>query len=155
MPKTYTDYRKFKDEDGVEHEESIVRCYVCLDTIVATNGKRNSSYNEKRQYFTNNGNPTYVEIVVCNECFNKPLPSPSVLAQTIKDSERAVMKRHDMPADKINKAINKHFNLVEITDVYFLKSVESQVKKQEMIKKIRNVVKDGTDKIKNVFRRTV
>src|SRR3990167_10656972 len=90
---SYENVTNKDDADEIMDEKVVIRCMHCLDCIVAVGKKRNSSYNERREYFLNNNNETYVDIILCNECKNKAVDMTKIIKQ-IRDGERIVLARH-------------------------------------------------------------
>ncbi len=102
-----------------------INCMSCLKEVIAmrdveiVNGKQayymrnNSSMNRKRVYMLNNGKPTYVDLMICNECVKTALNIPFLIEQ-IKDGIRVTMKSEKRTDEEINKILDEQYNLTEV-----------------------------------------
>ena len=152
MADNYISYELVTNKDDVDEvmdEKAVIRCMHCLDCIVAIGKKRNSSYNERREYFLNGTMPTYVDIILCNECKNKSVDMLKIVKQ-IRDGERLVLGRHKISDTEINDRLNKWYNLKVPTQAMkeqIKRQVERQEKKTEKLMKVKKFIDKTIDRV--------
>ena len=146
---SYENVTNKDDADEIMDEKVVIRCMHCLDCIVAVGKKRNSSYNERREYFLNNNNETYVDIILCNECKNKAVDMTKIIKQ-IRDGERIVLARHKVSDAEINNRLNKWYNLKVPTQAMkeqIKRKVEWQEKKMDKVKRFKKFIDKTIDRV--------
>ncbi len=93
--------------------------------------------------------PTYVDIILCNECKNKAVDMTKIITQ-IRDGERITLARHKIDDAEINNRLRKWFNLkVPATAMreQIKKQVEKQEKRAEKLKRVKKFIDKTIDRV--------